>query len=180
MRGRPGRGCPYSPPEYTATREHACASATLIETRRAIKQFDPKHTLSPAEQDRLIELAVQSPTAFNLQHWPFVVVRDEAQRQAIREVAWDQSQVTDASMLVILCGRLDVWENEPKRVWRDAPEAAQEMMIGAIDAYYRDLPQVQRDEVMRTCGIAGQTLMLAARKGNTGRMPCRSGQTSRS
>ena len=135
-----------------------------IETRRAIKQFDPDHTLSPAEQDRLIELAMQSPTAFNLQHWRFVVVRDPAQRQAIREVAWDQAQVTDASMLVILCGRRDVWRTQAERVWRGAPAEVREMMHGAIDAYYRDRPQVERDEVMRSCGIAGQTLMLAARE----------------
>ena len=135
-----------------------------IRTRRAIKQFDPDHRLSQADQDRLIELAMQSPTAFNLQHWRFVVVRDPAQRQAIREVAWDQSQVTDASMLVILCGRRDVWQREAERVWRDAPAEVREMMAGAIDAYYRDRPQVERDEVMRSCGIAGQTLMLAARE----------------
>ncbi|MFW6021346.1 MAG: hypothetical protein ACOCPR_04585, partial [Guyparkeria sp.] len=35
-----------------------------IETRRAIKQFDPNHRLSETEQDRLIELAMHSPTAF--------------------------------------------------------------------------------------------------------------------
>lgn len=135
-----------------------------IATRRAIKQFDPEHQLSEADQDRLIELAMQSPTAFNLQHWRFVVVRDPARRQAIREVAWDQAQVTDASMLVILTGRRDVWQDEAERVWRDAPSEVREMMAGAIDAYYRDKPQVERDEVMRSCGIAGQSLMLAARE----------------
>ncbi|MDG4867939.1 nitroreductase family protein [Guyparkeria sp. 1SP6A2] len=135
-----------------------------IESRRAIKSFDPEHRLSEAEQDRLIELAMLSPTAFNLQHWRFVVVRDPAQRQAIREVAWDQAQVTDASMLVILCGRRDVWEHDVERVWKNAPENVQEMMAGAIDAYYRGLPQIERDEVMRSCGLAGQTLMLAARE----------------
>ncbi|RRQ23876.1 nitroreductase family protein [Guyparkeria sp. SCN-R1] len=135
-----------------------------IATRRAIKQFDPEHQLSEGDQDRLIQLAMQSPTAFNLQHWRFVVVRDPARRQAIREVAWDQAQVTDASMLVILTGRRDVWQDEAERVWRDAPSEVREMMAGAIDAYYRDKPQVERDEVMRSCGIAGQSLMLAARE----------------
>ncbi|MNR14240.1 putative NAD(P)H nitroreductase MhqN [compost metagenome] len=36
-------------------------------------------------------------------------------------------------------------------------------MAGAIDTYYRGKPQVQRDEVMRSCGLVAQTLMLAAR-----------------
>ena len=33
----------------------------------------------------------------------------------------------------------------------------------AIDQYYRGKDQVQRDEAMRSCGIAAQTLMLAAK-----------------
>jgi nitroreductase len=35
--------------------------------------------------------------------------------------------------------------------------------VPAIDGYYRDQPDVQRDEVIRSCGIAGQTIMLAAK-----------------
>ncbi len=135
-----------------------------IESRRSVKAFDPDHRLSEVEQHRLIELAMKSPTAFNLQHWRFVVVRDPERRRQIREVAWDQAQVTDASMLVILCGRLDVWKHDAARVWKDAPADVREMMSGAIDAYYRGRPDVERDEVMRSCGIAGQTLMLAARE----------------
>ncbi len=36
-------------------------------------------------------------------------------------------------------------------------------MVPAIDDYYRDKEQVQRDEAMRSCGITAQTLMLAAK-----------------
>ena len=36
-------------------------------------------------------------------------------------------------------------------------------METAIDAYYRGKEQVQRDEAMRSCGIAAQTIMLAAK-----------------
>ncbi len=86
-----------------------------------------------------------------------------ATRQAIRAVAWDQAQVTDASMLIILCADLNSWEKNAARVWANAPDAVSEMMVPAIDAYYRDKPQTQRDEAMRSCGIAGQTLMLSAR-----------------
>jgi len=37
-------------------------------------------------------------------------------------------------------------------------------MVPAIDGYYRGKDQVQRDEAMRSCGIAAQTLMLAAKE----------------
>lgn len=134
-----------------------------IRSRRAVKYFDPEFKLSAEKQTELLDLAMQSPTAFNLQHWRFVVVDDPTIRQQIRAVAWDQAQVTDASMLVILCADVNSWEKNAARVWAGAPDAVREMMVPAIDAYYRDKPQVQRDEIMRSCGIAGQTLMLAAR-----------------
>jgi len=33
-----------------------------------------------------------------------------------------------------------------------------------IEPFYADKPRLQRDEAMRSCGIAGQTIMLAARE----------------
>ncbi|MEA5420404.1 nitroreductase family protein [Spirulina sp. CCNP1310] len=133
-----------------------------IEARRAVKNFDPNHRLTPAELDQLLSLAMLSPTAFNIQHWRFVVVDDPALRQEIRQVSWDQAQVTDASVLIILCADLKAWTRNPQRYWRNAPEGVQEFMTGAIAQYYEGKEQVQRDEGMRSCGIAAQTLMLAA------------------
>ncbi|MDX9976240.1 MAG: nitroreductase family protein [FCB group bacterium] len=134
-----------------------------IETRRAVKAFDPGHRMTEGEIDRLMSLVLLSPTAFNIQHWRFVLVRDPALREAIREVSWMQPQVTDASLLVVVCADLRAWEKQPERYWRNAPEDVREGMVAAIDEYYRDRPQVQRDEAMRSCGMAAQTLMLAAK-----------------
>lgn len=134
-----------------------------IRTRRAVRAYDPAHRLSAAEQRELLELAMLSPTAFNLQHWRFVVVEDAELRRQIRAVAWDQAQVTDASLLVLLCADLASWEKQAARVWQDAPQAVQDALLPAIDGIFRDQPQNQRDEAMRSCGIAVQTLMLAAR-----------------
>jgi nitroreductase len=136
---------------------------SAIQTRRAIKHYDPAHRMSEAEIEQLLSLALLSPTAFNLQHWRFVVVSDPGLRRQIRAAAWDQAQVTDASLFLVLCADLKAWEREPGRYWGDAPRPVQDYMIPAIDAYYRDKPQVQRDETMRSCGIAAQTLMLAAK-----------------
>lgn len=36
-------------------------------------------------------------------------------------------------------------------------------MLPAIDGYYRGREQIQRDEAMRSCSIAAQTLMLTAK-----------------
>ena len=39
-----------------------------------------------------------------------------------------------------------------------------DFIIPAIDNYYRDRPHVERDEAMRSCGMAAMTLMLAAQE----------------
>ena len=137
--------------------------ATAIETRRAVKHYDPEHRLTDDEIKQLVSLALKAPTAFNIQNWRLVLVHDPKLRKQIREVAWDQAQVTDASLLVVLCADLKSWEKEPARYWKNAPQPVRDFMLPAIDQYYRGREQVQRDEAMRSCGIAAQTLMLAAR-----------------
>ncbi|OZA40796.1 MAG: nitroreductase family protein, partial [Hydrogenophilales bacterium 17-61-76] len=100
-----------------------------IEQRRAIKQFDPSHRLSEAEESRLLSAALLSPTAFNIQNWRLVAVRDPALRQQIRAHAWDQAQVTDASLLLVLCADLKSWEREPARYWRNASDGVRDFMV---------------------------------------------------
>lgn len=134
-----------------------------IEKRRAVKQYDATHSMTSEEVNKLLSLAILSPTAFNIQNWRFVVVTDAELRKQIRAVAWDQPQVTDASLFIILCADLKAWEKKPGRYWINAPKEVQEFIVPAIDAYYRGKDQVQRDEAMRSCGIAAQTLMLAAK-----------------
>jgi nitroreductase len=134
-----------------------------IEQRRAIKHYDPNHRMTDAEIRHLLSLTMKAPTAFNIQHWRFVVVTDPELRKQIRAVAWDQAQVTDASLLVILCANRKAWEQNPASYWRNAPQPVQDFLVPAIGQYYSGKEQVERDECMRSCGLAGQTLMLAAK-----------------
>lgn len=135
---------------------------TAIETRRAIKEFDANHKMTEREIEELISLTVLSPSAFNIQHWRFVLVQNPELRESIRAVSWMQPQITDASLLVVLCADIHAWEKDPDRYWRNAPDDVREGIVTVIGAYYREHPQKQRDEAMRSCGIAAQTLMLAA------------------
>ncbi len=135
---------------------------TAIKSRRAVKHFDPDHRIPERDIDALFSLALLSPTAFNIQHWRFVLIQDPAQREAIRAVSWMQPQITDASLFIVICADLRAWEKEPERYWRTASPEAREGLLAAIDTYYRGRETVQRDEAMRSCGIVAQTLMLAA------------------
>ncbi len=131
--------------------------------RRAVKHYDPEHVMGEDEIRTLMEAAVQSPTSFNIQNWRFVLVRDPALRQSIRAAANDQAQVTDASLLIVLTADLKAWEKSPARYWRDAPPPVAELLVNWMGPFYQGHEQLQRDEAMRSCGLAGQTIMLAAK-----------------
>lgn len=134
-----------------------------VRARRAVKHFDASHSMTEDEVNEMLSLALLSPTAFNIQNWRYVVVTEPALRAQIKDVAWGQAQVSDASLLVVLCADLKAWDKQPSRYWVNAPKEVQDFMLPAIDEYYRGKDQVQRDEAMRSCGIAAQTLMLSAK-----------------
>ncbi|MBN2680091.1 nitroreductase family protein [Acidithiobacillus montserratensis] len=135
---------------------------TAVQQRRAAKSFDPHHQMSAETKRTLLEHAALAPSAYNIQHWRIVDVQDPQLRAAIREQAWGQAQVTDASALFVLCADLQAWQEEPQRYWATSPQPVQDFLLPKLDEYYRGKPQIARDEAMRSMGIFGMTLMLLA------------------
>ena len=134
-----------------------------IYQRRAVKHYDPEHALTDDEIRKLMEAAIQSPTSFNIQNWRFVLVRDPELRAKIRGAANDQAQVTDASLLIVMTADVKSWAKSPDRYWRKAPSEVAEILVNWMGPFYEGKEQLQRDEAMRSCGLAGQTIMLAAK-----------------
>jgi nitroreductase len=135
---------------------------TAIKERRSVKHYDPVHEMNEAEIKTLLELALLSPTSFNMQNWRFVVVTDPEKRAAIQAAAWNQAQVTEASITILICANLNAHENA-SRYWVHAPQPVQDMLIPMIAPFYQNSAELRRDEAMRSIGIAAQTLMLTAK-----------------
>lgn len=138
-------------------------SKALIQ-RRSVKHFDPAHKMTDEEFKHLIDHAILSPSAFNLQHWRIVRVSDAAQRQAEREAAYDQPQMTDASEVLVLCMDLKTWNKEPAQYWNHTGPEVTDFMVQSITGYYQENLQAQRDEGMRSCSILSMALMLMAQE----------------
>ena len=134
-----------------------------IRERRSVKHYDPNHKLTDEEINQLLSLAILSPTSFNIQNWRFVLVKNPENRKQIRSAAWDQAQVTDASLLVVVCADLKSWMKNPAQYWKNTPKEAQDFLVPAMGSFYEGKEQLQRDEAMRSCGIAAQTIMLTAK-----------------
>lgn len=133
-----------------------------IKNRRAINYFDPSHRPLKSDIKKLMTHVLLSPTSFNIQNWRFVIVTDKKLRQKIREISWDQAQMTEASFLVVFCGNLHAWK-DAERCWKNAPAKVRQHMVATIKMIYSKDKQLQRDEAVRSCAIASQTLMLGAK-----------------
>ena len=109
-----------------------------------------------------MSLAILSPTSYNIQHWRFLVVKDAELRKKIREASFDQAQVTDASLLLILCADLKAWENA-RDYWKNVSKETQDFLVKDIIMTFQNNEQLERDEAIRSVGIASQTIMLAVK-----------------
>lgn len=137
-----------------------------IESRRAIKSFDPNYTIPKQEIDKILSAAILSPTSYNIQNWRFVIITNKETKAKLRAASWNQAQVTDASVVIVLCADLLAWKKDPARYWKNAPKSTQDYLVPAIIEAYEGQDQFQRDEAIRSCGMAAQTIMLAAKAMN--------------
>jgi nitroreductase len=59
---------------------------------------------------------------------------------------------------------MNAWKQDPLRYWKNSTTDKQEHVKNALITKYADNSQNQRDEAIRSCGFAGQTIMLAAKQ----------------
>lgn len=81
---------------------------TLLEALRwryATKAFDAGRTIPDDLWQTLEDTLVLTPSSYGLQPWRFLVIRDAALKAELRPHSWNQSQITDASHLVVLLAR---------------------------------------------------------------------------
>lgn len=134
----------------------------VLNERRSVKSYDPNHVISDEELRRLFESVVRSPSSFNLQHWRFVLVRDEERRRQMQGACYGQTHVGECSVDIVVCGKLDAHE-DAERVWADAPAEVAGKMVPMIGGFYATNDQLKRDEAIRSASLASMSLMLVAR-----------------
>lgn len=112
----------------------------------------------------LMELAILSPTSYNQQNWRFVTITDQTIKDQICQAARNQAQPRDGSLVIVLCGDTNAWKKDPKRYWKNLSKERQEQVTVALEKKYANSFENRRDEVMKSCGFAAQTIMLAAKQ----------------
>ena len=74
----------------------------VIAKRRSVRHYNTKLTVSDADVRSLLDAAVTSPTAGNIQPWRFVVVRTTKARERLA-AAMSQKWATAAPVVIVVC-----------------------------------------------------------------------------
>jgi nitroreductase len=79
-----------------------------LQWRYAVKKFDPIRKISAADWHALEQSLILSPSSLGLQPWKFFVVETPELRSQLPEFSWGQTQVVDASHLVVFAIKTEI------------------------------------------------------------------------
>jgi nitroreductase len=140
----------------------------VMKERQSIRKYKrgveiPQETLS-----NILELATTAPSSWNLQHWKFVVVQKQENKDKLLPIAYNQQQVSDCSALIVVLGDLEANKNADK-VHSEAVRAgsmtedAKNSLVSNINNAYENVQNIGSNEAIRNASLAAMQLMLAAK-----------------
>ncbi len=126
---------------------HPIPSGQLLDRLRwryATKQFDPGKKISREDWAALEQALLLSPSSGGVQPRKFIVVTDPAVRQELLPASFGQTQITEASHLVVFAAKTDIGEAdvnahiartaEVRGVSVESLESFRQMLVGGIVA----------------------------------------------
>ena len=136
-----------------------------FEHRRSINFFDKTKGLSDQILKDIINLAVQCPSAFNLQPWQIIAVKSEAAKQKLLPLAMNQQKVIEAPATLIIVG--DRAGYEPANpAWTTMEEVAGKETVENSQKFAYSLYGSTEERKVKfaesNCGLLAMAIMYAA------------------
>ena len=72
-----------------------------LKWRYATKKFDSQKQISEEDLKTLLEAIRLSPSSYGLQPYHIFIIKDIELREKLKAASWGQSQITDASHLIV-------------------------------------------------------------------------------
>lgn len=130
----------------------------MLQTRRSIRQFTGA-PIPPSDLETISQVAVQAPSAVNVQPWAFVAVTRPETLEALADALPYAGMVRQAGAAVIVCGlpgKDPKWS--PKYWIYDCSAAAQNVLLAAHGLGYGAVwcaVHPEEDRVARVRAICG-------------------------
>lgn len=140
---------------------------TVMNERTSTRAYNSEKEITKEELDELLLAAGKAPSAWNLQHWKFLVFHGKDVQQRLYPIAYNQQQIVDASAVIAVLGDLEAEQNL-EEVFGPLveqgfmmPEAKERLAMNVAGAYKNT--QYARDAAVCNASLAAMQFMLAAK-----------------
>ncbi|WLR43339.1 nitroreductase family protein [Bacillus carboniphilus] len=139
----------------------------VINERTSIRNYDPTIEIEKSELTNILDDATKAPSAWNLQHWNFMVFHSDEAKKNLLPIAFNQEQIVDSSAVIAILGDLEANKNidsvytplvKAGYVEKEIIDNLSKQINGA---YLRE--QYPRDAAMSNASLAAMQLMLSAK-----------------
>lgn len=143
---------------------------SVVKERRSANTFIPGTEISERDLDEIFNLVKFAPSAFNLQHTHYVVVKDPVVKEDVYQAAFKQYKVQSASAVILVLGNMDAYKdaakiNEGFLNLGVMNKQEYNMTVESVTTFYEDRGEsFMRDEAIRNASLSAQLFMLAAKE----------------
>lgn len=141
-----------------------------IKERRSINYFEIGRAISDDKLKELFEIANLSPSSFNLQPWKIIVVRDPGRKKVLRQCAFNQPKVEEASAVLIMIADPKGVEENLQRVldsWQELgyikAEMRQTYLEMAKNLYGQEASLKRKIFAVKNTSLFAMNLMITAK-----------------
>ncbi|NEW07394.1 nitroreductase family protein [Paenibacillus sp. SYP-B3998] len=143
---------------------------SLLKARRSANKFHPGVDILDEELDEIFNLVKFAPSAFNLQHAHYVVVKNPDLKNQLYEAANKQYKVQTASAVIVVLGNKDAYKevgriNEGLLALGVISKQEYDMTVDSVVSFYEGRGDgFKREEAIRNASLSAMLLMLIAKE----------------
>lgn len=142
---------------------------TLVKSRRSANKFLKDVPIPEKDLDAIFNLVKYAPSAFNLQHTRYVVVKDPELKEKVYEAANKQYKIRTASAVIAVLGDPSAYKdvamiNEGLLNLGVINQQEYDMTVESTLAFYEERGETfQREEAIRNASLSAMQMMLIAK-----------------
>ncbi|MNZ94983.1 putative NAD(P)H nitroreductase MhqN [compost metagenome] len=142
---------------------------SLIKSRRSASKFIQGVEISDQDLDQIFQLVKFAPSAFNLQHAHYMVIRDPELKQKVYEAASKQYKILTSSAVIVVLGRMDAYQdvgkiNEGLLNLGVINKQEFDYEVESVTSFYEAGGDAfKRDEAIRNASLSAMQMMLIAK-----------------
>lgn len=142
----------------------------VYKERRSAAKFLPDVQITEKELDEIFNLVKLAPSAFNLQHVHYVVIKDTEGKHKMYEASGKQYKVLTSSAVIVVLGNTQAHEHTAEiyeGMFNLGILSKQEydQTVSSTIQFYKDRGDVfQKEEAIRNASLSAMALMLIAKE----------------